>query len=153
MLKPPLIIEKSVAMAKAAQYCAYQERCQQELRQKLREWNVDKELWEEVIAQMIIDNFINEERFACAFASGKHRIKLWGKLKIHYALQAKGISNYSLQKALDSIDDSEYISNLQKLIQRYKSTQNNADRKTRQKLINSLKSKGYEVELILEYVE
>ena len=62
------------ALVKAQATCAYQERCQQEMRDKLYEWGLHSEAVENMIAQLISDNFLNEERFAKAFAGGKFRI-------------------------------------------------------------------------------
>lgn len=155
MPQAPLIIDLDIALAKAAKYCAYQERCQQELRQRLQQWNVDGELHEEIIARMISENFIDEERFAMAFVSGKHRIKHWGRYKIRHALRAKGISDYSIGKAMRSIEEEAYVGYLRDMIERY---QVNKGIKVsvlpqKQKLINYFVNKGYELELILRCVE
>ncbi len=148
----PLITDIKTALAKAAKYCAYQERCEQELCIKLRDWYVDESLHQEVLDYMVAEGFINEERFAMAYAGGKHRIKLWGKYKIRYALQAKGISDSIIQKVLESIDLKEYRSNLLRLVERYMCQLDTTDAVARQKLIQHLKNKGYEIELILEAI-
>ncbi len=148
----PPITDIKTALAKAAKYCAYQERCEQELRGKLQDWNVDKSLHEKVVEHMVTEGFINEERFAMTYAGGKHRIKLWGKYKIRYALQAKGVSDVIIQKALENIDIEEYKSNLLRLAERYMHNIDTTDTIGRQKLIQHLKNKGYEIELILEKI-
>ncbi len=146
------ITDIKTALAKAAKYCAYQERCEQELRGKLHDWHIDKSLHEEVVEHMVTEGFINEERFAMAYARGKHRIKLWGKYKIRYALQAKGVSDVIIQKALEDIDIEEYKSNLLRLAERYMCKVDTTDAIGRQKLMQHLKNKGYEIELILEAI-
>jgi regulatory protein len=70
------------ARNKIEHYCAYQERCHTEVEQKLRTMKMDSEEIDEIIAHLIGSNFLNEERFACSFARGKHRIKQWGKIRI-----------------------------------------------------------------------
>ncbi len=148
----PPITDIKTALAKAAKYCAYQERCEQELRNKLRDWHVDESLYQEVLDYIVAEGFINEERFAVAYAGGKHRIKLWGKYKIRHALQAKGVSDSVVRKALESIDLKEYRSNLLRLVERYMCKVDTADAVGRQKLIQYLKNKGYEIELIFEVI-
>ena len=99
---------------KARGYCAYQERSQQEVRSKLYEWGLWKEVVEEVIVKLINDNFLNEERFALAYAGGKFRIKKWGKIKIQQGLKLKGVSEYCIKKAFASIDYDDYLNLIQK---------------------------------------
>ena len=88
------------AYLKATAYCAYQERSQMEVRNKLNELCVRNDAAEEIIAKLIQDNFINEERFACVYAGGKFRIKKWGRNKIRQALKSKGVSDYCCKKGL-----------------------------------------------------
>jgi regulatory protein len=106
------------AYLKAQQTCAYQERCQQEMRDKLYEWGLHSADVENIIANLITDNFLNEERFAKAFAGGKFRIKKWGKVKIRLELKKRKISDYCIKKGLAEIDDQEYSETLQKLIEK-----------------------------------
>ncbi|MEX1003636.1 MAG: regulatory protein RecX [Crocinitomicaceae bacterium] len=104
-----------------------------------------------LISDLISNNFLNEERFAAAFVSGKFRIKKWGRIKIRQHLKQKRISDYSVNKALQQIADEEYLDTLNTLAQS-KSKQINAkndwDRKA--KLVRYLSSKGYESQLIYE---
>ena len=106
------------AYLKAAAYCAYQERSQLEVRNKLNELFVRNDTAEEIIAKLIQDNFINEERFACVYAGGKFRIKKWGRNKIRQALKSKGVSDYCCKKGLSSIDEEDYIREIQILIEK-----------------------------------
>lgn len=152
--KKPLIVDFKIALDKAAKYCAYQERCQFDLENKLRDWNVDKEIWDDLIAEMIQQNFLNEERFAHTFTTGKVNIKRWGRIKIKMELKARNISNYSINKALDHIDQEKYILNLQHLIQQKQHLiigKNEFEK--RMKLIRYLNGRGYELELIKEQLE
>ena len=96
------------ALEKAKHYCAYQERCHSEVRDKLYSFNLHRKEVEQLLTQLIEENYLNEERFAIAYAGGKFRIKNWGKEKIKYALKQKQISDYCIKKALNSINDSDY---------------------------------------------
>ena len=79
------------AKAKLEALCAYQERCSFELNQKMISWGIEWEQRDQLLAELISTNFLNEERFACSFARGKHRIKHWGKIRIVNELKAKKI--------------------------------------------------------------
>ena len=104
------------ALAKAEGYCAYQERCQQEVRNKLYEWGLWQDDVEQVIAELITTNFLNEERFAKLFAGGKFRIKEWGKIKITAELKKRNISAFCIKSAMQEIPDSAYSHTIQKII-------------------------------------
>ena len=104
------------ALVKAQATCAYQERCQQEMRDKLYEWGLHSEAVENIIAQLISDNFLNEERFAKAFAGGKFRIKKWGRVKIKIELKKRKISDYCIRKGMEEISDREYMQALKEII-------------------------------------
>ncbi|MFI5141877.1 MAG: regulatory protein RecX, partial [Bacteroidia bacterium] len=97
------------ALIKIRDWCAYQERCQQEARDKLYDYGLKTDDVENIIAQLVNENFINEERFAIAFAGGKFRIKKWGKVKIKQELKAKRVSDYCIKKGLAIIDNTDYI--------------------------------------------
>ena len=139
------------AKAKAMHYCAYQERSQEEVRQKLREWRLDEEETEQLITTLIEENFLNEERFAYAFATGKHRMKQWGKIKIKMGLKRKGVSSPLIRMALQKLDDQEYRKTLGQILTKEAHTLKEKDPfKRKYKLIQAGLRKGYEQELILE---
>jgi len=108
----------SQALEKAMKYCAYQERCQMEVRDKLRSFQITEDEREEVIYSLIQQNFLNEERFSIAYARGKFRIKGWGKRKIEFALTQKQISKFCIDKALGEIDETEYQKMLQSILEK-----------------------------------
>ncbi|RMG77032.1 MAG: RecX family transcriptional regulator [Bacteroidetes bacterium] len=139
------------AMEKARRYCVYQDRCQAEVRRKLADWGFTGDDADQIIVQLISEDFINEERFAKSFARGKFRIKHWGKIKIKYELQKREISDYCIQKGLEEIDADEYFQTLCKLIEKEKEYL--ADYELTQKLIRKLYNKGYEYELIRNAIE
>jgi regulatory protein len=107
---------KKELLAKAMKYCAYQERCHEEVRTKLLELGGRGEDLEQVMSELIEQNFLNEERFAMAFARGKFRIKKWGIVKIKQELKLRKISDYCIKKALTEIEDDVYIQTIQELI-------------------------------------
>jgi len=143
------LFDFDIVLKKAQKYCAYQERCQWDVQKKFHDWLVDEEIQDEVMASLISDSFINEERFARQFASGRFRIKHWGKQKIAVELKKKQISTYSINKALEAIDDEEYELTLQSLIAKKESEiQINNEFEKKQKIAQYLYSKGYETQLI-----
>ncbi len=89
-------------------YCAYQERCHSDVRHRLLELNARGTELEEIMAALIAEGFLNEERFAKAYCGGKFRIKQWGRKKIIRELKQKQVSDYCIQKALKEIDEDEY---------------------------------------------
>ena len=91
------------ALVKAQRYCAYQERCQQEVRARLYEWGLYSRVVESIIAELITNNFINEERFSKVYAGGKFRIKKWGRIKIRQKLREKNITKYCIEKGFEEI--------------------------------------------------
>ena len=101
-------IGKEQAIQRIRHFCAYQERAQQEVRDKLYALGMTKDEVEEIISDLITENFLNEARFAESFAGGHFRIKAWGKQKIKYALQQKRVSPENIKKALQSIDEHDY---------------------------------------------
>lgn len=137
------------ARLKIESYCAYQERAQQEVRDKLYEWGVYELDVENIIADLISNNFLNEERFAKAYVRGKFRMKDWGKIKIKMHLKAKRISEPLIKIAFKEIDYDEYIAKLDELIQKKSgSNPTKLSLSDKAKLIRFLQSKGYENDLI-----
>ena len=104
------------ALVKIQSYCAYQERSHFEVKEKLYSFGLYKNDVDQIMASLIIDNFLNEERFAESYASGKLRIKKWGKNKIKTGLILKKTSEYCIKKALKEIDDDEYLQILKQVI-------------------------------------
>jgi regulatory protein len=114
--KQKKILTPTQALIKAQLSCAYQERCQQEMRDKLYEWGLHSDAVENIIVNLITDNFLNEERFAKTYAGGKFRIKKWGRVKIKIELKKRRISEYCIKKAMAEINDKDYIQTLKQVI-------------------------------------
>lgn len=141
------------ALQKLKHYCAYQERCHSEVREKLFSLGVWKQDQDAIIASLIEENYLNEERFAYAFAGGKYRMKHWGRQRIRYELKQKQVSDYSIKKALKQIDEEEYLQKLQELAgERYASLKAEQYLVRRKKTQDYLIQKGYETDLILAAV-
>ena len=139
------------ARVKAANYCAYQERTQQQVRDKLYSLGLRPDDVEEVLTSLITENFINEERFAKSFASGKFRLKKWGKVKIRFHLQELGLSEYCIKKGLEEIDEKEYFETLNDLVEKKLDRTNDENiYKLNWKVADYLINKGYEPELVWE---
>jgi regulatory protein len=111
--KPLTVLEIKIKMES---WCAYQERSHFDTRIKLKSYSLTDTEIEFIIAELISNNFLNEERFACAYARGKFRIKKWGKNKILSGLRAHRISEYCIKKAMKEIDDEEYLQTLTSIL-------------------------------------
>ncbi|WP_374164458.1 regulatory protein RecX [Arcticibacter sp. MXS-1] len=144
-------IDPKTALTKAESYCAYQERSQQEVRDKLYAFGLHSRDVEEIISNLIQNNFLNEERFATAYALGKFRMKQWGKLKIKAGLKSKRVSAALISKALKQIDQEEYYATLESVIRKKEAglKEKNALLK-KQKLAQFVAGRGFESDLIFE---
>lgn len=141
------------ALEKMQKYCALQERCQSEIRTKLIEIKIYGEDLESIIAELITDNYLNEERYAMAFVRGKFRMKQWGKNKIKQELQMKKISPYCIKKGMQEITDEVYVETLKNILEKKKNLLQEADDfKRNQKLLQYAIGKGYESELVQKYL-
>jgi regulatory protein len=135
---------------KMAKYCAYQERCHEEVRQKLYNSHLNPDEIEEVIIQLIELNYLNEMRFAETYAGGKFRLKGWGKKKIKAALEQKKISKGCIKMALEKIPDDAYEIQLQAWIEKKWNAEKNPNYFIKkQKTIQFLLNKGFEYDLIV----
>jgi regulatory protein len=142
-------LTKEEALQKLRQYCAYQERSHYEVQQKLYQLGVRKAEHDEIISTLIEEDYLNEGRFAKAFAGGKFRMKDWGRKKIYYALKEKKVSEYSIKQAMKEIDKVEYEKNLNELVaEKYESLKDEQYLVRRKKTIDYLVQKGYEYELV-----
>ena len=142
------------ALPKAKHYCAYQERCHSEVKEKLYSFGLNKKEVEQILSQLIEENYLNEERFAMQFAGGRFRIKQWGRVKIKYELKQKQVSEYCIKKALAAIDERDYQKTLQKLfdakLKTLKSEKNIFIK--RKKLQDHLLQRGFEAGLVREMI-
>ena len=142
-------LTKEQALQKLRHYCSYQERSHYEVIQKLWELSIKKSEHDEIIATLIDEDYLNEERFAIQYAGGKFRMKDWGKKKILYGLREKKVSDYCIKKALAAIDEEDYMKTLNKLAEeKYASLKGEQYLERKKKTIDYLMQKGYEYELV-----
>ena len=147
------ILTKEQALQKLRQYCAYQERSHSEVQQKLYELGIRKQDHDEIISTLIEEDYLNEERFAKAFAGGKFRMKDWGRKKIFYALKEKKVSEYSIKQAMKEIDEEEYLKNLKELTEeKYNALKEEQYLVRKKKTIDYMLQKGYEFDLVTKAV-
>ena len=143
-------------LQKIASYCAYQERTQDEVKQRLQKWKVWGDEADELIAELISMNYLSEERFAKTYAGGKFRIKNWGRMKIRNELKRRGLSNYSIEKGMNEIEDKAYVEGLKTLLGKKKNLLEKTENdpfKLKQKLARFALGKGYESELVWKVLE
>lgn len=144
----------SSVILKLRHYCAYQERCHSEVKYKCIELGLRGDEIDAAIADLISENFLNEERFARAFAGGKFRTKQWGRKKILQELKQRQVSAYCIKKGMEEIDDEDYDKTLTGLAaKKYASLKGEQYLKRKYKTMQYLLQKGYEPELIQDIVE
>lgn len=144
-------LTKEQALQKIKQYCAYQERCHLEVKEKLYTYGLFKQQVEELLSRLIEEDYLNEERFAIQFAGGRFRMKQWGRVKIKYELKQKKVSEYCIKKALTEINEEAYQKILHQLAnKKWKDiSENEPDKFTRMsKTTAYLLQKGFEAELV-----
>ena len=150
-----LNIGKEKAWQKIKHYCAYQERSHKEVKEKLYGFGLYKTDVEMLLTQLIEENYLNEERFALAFAGGKFRMKQWGRQKIKYELKQKQVSDYCIKKALAAIDGEQYEKVLYKMatgkLNALKTEKNLLLKK--RKLQQYLMQKGFETAIITKVID
>lgn len=148
------IITPIQARKKLEHFCAYQDRCHDEVIDKLKGFGIDSDQIDEIVVYLIEHNFLNEERFAKSFARGKHRIKHWGKIRIVNELKFRGISPYNINTALKEIDPNDYLQNFNALAERcWENLREPNLIKKKKKCADFLFRKGYENQLIYDKLE
>ncbi len=147
-------LTKEQALQKLKHYCAYQERCHSEVKEKLYNLGIWKKDHDEIISALIEENYLNEERFAIAYAGGKWRVKQWGRVKIKYELKQKQVTEYCIKKALHQISEEEYLAVLKKLAdEKYASLKAEQYLVRKKKTMDFLIGKGFEIDLVRGVVE
>ena len=134
-------------------YCSYQERSIHDVELKLAELNVELKEQQQLIEQLVKEDYLNQERFARAFISGKVRIKKWGKNKIRAALKNKRVDGQLITAALTEINEVEYLENLQSLLFQKQRRLDGGDKKEKLKVYRYLIAKGYEEDLVYKEID
>ncbi|MBR0165670.1 MAG: RecX family transcriptional regulator [Prevotella sp.] len=137
------------AYLQLAALCAQAEHCQQEMRDKMKRWEIDETVQNRIIARLVKERYIDEERYARAFVKDKIRYNKWGRRKVQQALWMKRIDDETQQRILDEIDDKEYLDVLRPLLkQKRKSVKADSDYEQNQKLVRFALGRGYTFNLI-----
>ncbi|MDC6404476.1 MULTISPECIES: regulatory protein RecX [Maribacter] len=141
------------ATRKLEGYCAYQERCHQEVVTKLQGMGMIPLAIDTIVSHLIKENYLNEERFAKSFARGKFNIKKWGKKRIVAELKVRDISKYNIQSALNEIDDNQYLKTFEALAKkRLEQIKDKDIQKKKKKLADYLLYRGWEPNLVYDKV-
>lgn len=148
-------ISRDDALLKLQWYCVYQDRCHQEVRKKGLDLGIYGHDLEEIITELITENFLNEERFARSYARGKFRMKKWGRDRIRRELKQRQISEYCIRKAMEEIDKLDtYHDTLRELIQKKAARTRETNLfKKRAKIAQYAIRKGYEKDLVWTMVK
>jgi regulatory protein len=140
---------KNEALSKAMKLCSGREYAPSELEQKILGWNVPMEITQEIIQELIKEKFLDEFRMARYFVNDKYRFNKWGKVKIRYFLQQKGISGTAITEALNQINNSEYLSTLkEELLKKKKTIKDTDEFHIKAKLFQFASGRGFEAEVI-----
>ena len=134
-------------------YCAMQDRCQWEVERKMKEWGVSEIIIENILTDLILDKFVDEQRFSESFCRGKFRINKWGKVKIENELKIKNISKNCIDKGLLQIENKEYMKVLKDLYIKKRNSLKDTNQFIRKgKIAKHLQQKGFESKLIWELI-
>lgn len=137
-----------------ANYCVYQDRCHQEVEQKMRDFLLVPEAKEEILLYLMRENYLNEERFTRSYIRGKFYMKGWGKNKIRNHLKFKGVPEKLINASFDEIEEEDYVETLKKGYEKYYHQLTDAQPYQRKsKTIKYLLSKGFEYEVIQSVME
>ena len=134
-------------------YCAIQDRCQWEVERKMKKWGISDEIIENILTDLILEKFVDEQRFAKSFCRGKFRIKRWGKVKIKNELKIKKISENCINKGLSQINNKEYMQVLKNVYIKKRNSLKDTNQFIRKgKTAKHLQQKGFESNLIWELI-
>lgn len=146
--------QREQQLAKIRHFCAYRDRCHAEVRYKLLEMKVYGDELEEMMAELITDGFLNEERYARSYVRGKFRINGWGRNKIIPALKLKKIHPSLIKQALTEIDEDEYLEHIRQVLDKKNvSLTEESGYEKKQKLIRYALLKGFEPEIIEQMID
>jgi len=146
--------ETPLILQKIRHYCSYQERYISEVEQKLKELTIQRKKIPGIINQLQKEGYLDEERFAKAFAGGKFRLNKWGRYRIEYEMKVRGIPELMIQEGMAEIDEAEYLQTLKELmIHKFDEIKTEKNVNIREKIINFAFGKGYEMELILVLIK
>ena len=136
---------------KLKQYCSYQDRCHNEVEKKLKTFDVISQVKEQIISNLISENYLDETRFCKSFVRGKFKIKNWGKRKITLELKSRKVSNYNLKEGLKEINEIDYLDKLENLFNKKLASLDHLSLiNKKKKILSFLLYRGWETNLIYE---
>jgi len=142
------------AYLQLAALCAQAEHCEQEMRDKMRRWELDETVQNRIVARLIKERYVDDERFARAFVKDKIRYNKWGRRKVQQALWQKRIDADIQQRVLDEIDEKEYLDVLRPLLkQKRKSIKAESDYELNQKLVRFALGRGFGFDIIRQCLD
>jgi len=142
------------ARLKIEKYCAYQDRCHSEVLTKLRSFGLLNDTIDLMMIDLMREDFLNEERFARSFVSGKFKMKQWGRIKIFQKLKEKRVSAKCIELGMQEIDEDLYLTTLQEIIiRKWNLAEKYSDYDRKGKVANYCFSRGFESDLIWEMIE
>jgi len=142
------------AYLQLAALCAQAEHCQQEMRDKMRRWELDETVQNRIIDRLIKERYVDDERYARAFVKDKIRYNKWGRRKVQQALWKKRIDADIQQRVLDEIDEKEYVDILRPLLkQKRKTTKAENDYELNRKLVRFALSRGFDFSIIRQCMD
>lgn len=137
-----------------AALCAQAEHCQYEMLEKMRRWEVPVDAQARVMARLIKERYVDDERYAQAFVKDKIRYNKWGRRKVEQALWQKRIDEEIRKRVLDEVDDEEYLSVLRPLLkQKRKTVKANSDYELNQKLMRFAVGRGFTFDIIRQCID
>ena len=148
------IYTEQEAYQKLSALCAMSEQCCHDMMRKMSRWQMDQEVAEKVVARLVKEGFINEERYARAFVRDKFRYNHWGEVKIKHELKLKGISQKHIEAGLEELDEDENLNALREIIQKKRpSVKGKSDYEIRCKLIRFAVGRGFDMDDIMKVLQ
>lgn len=143
-----------ILLNKAATYASRCEHCESEVREKLLIWGGTSEETDEIIAYLIEERYIDNQRYANSYAKDKFRFNHWGKYKISMMLRSKDIESETIEEALDQIDEEEYLEKLQQILRdKLRSLKYSSEYEKKGKLFKFAQSRGFESSAISKVID
>ena len=151
ILSTKTMLSKAKALKKAMYICSQKEQCKYDIIQKFRKWELEEKYNEELIAKLVQEKFIDEERYTQFYVKDKFQLNKWGKTKIRYMLRQKRIAENTIEGKLSTINDEEYNETCKNLItQKVATLKKISPLKLKKKVFRYLSSRGFEPDIIIK---
>ena len=152
-MKPSTSNKTEKIQLKIESFCTYQERCKKEVINKLKSWGLEKKTIDEIVLNLLNQDYLNEIRYSKSYSRGKFRIKKWGRLKIYQELKKRNISEFNIKIGLKEIEEN-YVSTCEELVKKiWDSNESRSLIKKKKKIWDYLRYRGWEKALIFDQIE